>query len=132
MRDGKVSVEMLTESQEAKRLLEHQLSDLKSQLISNHLQVDKLQVETQSNMSRQNEQQQSDAHRQAARGQEWSQFNGQAGQGGQHQARRQAYDAPAGRAYGIAGARGVATTSPMAAAAAQARGANSRRLNLVA
>lgn len=131
VRDGKVSVEMLTETQEAKRMLEHQLNDLKSQLISSNLQIDKIHVDTNSNLSRQNEQGQQDAQRQAAREQSWSQgqFNSQGGnQSQQQQARRQAYDAPAGRAYGApigAAARSGAMPPPP-------RTANSRRLNLVA
>ena len=109
VRDGKVSVEMLTENQDVKRLLEHQLDELKTQLIANNLQVDKLHVDTGSNLARQNDQGQQDAQRQAAREQSWSQqFNQPNGGQSQNQARRQAYDAPAARGYGgsVNGGRG--------------------------
>lgn len=63
--EGKVQVQMITESDEAKRLIERQLGELKGQLNNNQLQVDTIKIDTASNLGKQLEQQYQDAQRQA-------------------------------------------------------------------
>lgn len=86
MQDGRLNVEMLTESREAKKLIESQLTDLKMGLAGHKLAVDSLKVDvvqklntdsnTQNftNMNQQHQQQSQDQLRQM-----WSQFSDQFG-----------------------------------------------------
>lgn len=86
MQDGRLKVEMLTESQEAKKIIESQLTDLKMGLAGHKLAVDSLKVDvvqklnTESNtqnftnMNQQQQQQSQDQLRQM-----WSQFSDQLG-----------------------------------------------------
>jgi flagellar hook-length control protein FliK len=65
--DGnKVNVQMITESDEAKKLIERQIGELKSGLTANHLQVESIKVDTASNLGRQLEQQMQDGQRHQA------------------------------------------------------------------
>lgn len=64
--EGKVNVQMITESDEAKKLIERQLGDLKTSLTTHHLQVDSIKVDTATNLGKQLEQQYHDAQRQMA------------------------------------------------------------------
>lgn len=66
VKDGKVNVQMITESDEAKRMIERSLGDLKSQLAQNQLQVTDIKIDTASNLGKQLEQQYNDAQRQMA------------------------------------------------------------------
>ena len=61
--EGKVSVQMVTESDEAKKLIERQIGDLKHGLAQNNLQVDSIKIDTSSNLGKQLEQQYQDAQR---------------------------------------------------------------------
>jgi len=63
--EGKVQVQMITESDEAKRLIERQLGELKGQLQNNNLQLETIKIDTASNLGKQLEQQYQDAQRQA-------------------------------------------------------------------
>lgn len=63
---GRVNVQMITESDAAKKLIEHQIGDLKSSLTAQHLQVDGIKVDTATNLGKQLEQQYQDAQRQQA------------------------------------------------------------------
>ena len=66
VQDGKVNVQMITESDEAKKLIERQLGELKSSLTSHHLQVTDIKVDTATNLGKQMEQQYNDGQRQLA------------------------------------------------------------------
>ena len=122
---GKVNVQMITESDEARRLIEHQLGDLKSQLTSNHLQVHDIKVDTASNLGRQMDQQYQDAQRQATQ-MAWEQFRNDS-QGW----RRSFFDIPTARAYKSQGEAPRDVQIPSGVTAAS-RGLSSRRLDLVA
>lgn len=76
--DGKVSVQMITESDEAKKMIERQLHELKAGLGQNHLQVDSIKVDTATNLGKQLEQQYQDAQRQST-SQAWEQFRQETG-----------------------------------------------------
>jgi flagellar hook-length control protein FliK len=122
---GKVNVQMITESDEAKKLIQRELGDLKSQLALHHLQVNDIKVDTASNLGRQLEQQYHEAQRQATQ-QAWQQFR-QDNQGW----KRSFFQAPSARQY-----RGVESAprdgSIPATADARARRMANRRLDLVA
>ncbi len=119
---GKVSVQMITESDEAKLLIERELADLKNQLQANHLQVDTIKVDTASNLGKQLDQQYQEAHRQMAQ-QTLEQFRQD------HQGwRRSFFEVPGVRQY-----KGQSEAPRDAAApTGSARRAGSRRLDLVA
>lgn len=123
--DGKVNVQMITQSDEAKRLIEHQIGDLKTGLTQNHLQVDSIKVDTATNLGKQLEQQYHDAQRQQA------QMNLEQFRQDQQGWRRSFFETGSVNPY-----RGQAEAprdvrNP-AAVAASARNSNSRRLDLVA
>ncbi len=68
VKDGQVAVQMLTESDSAKKLLETGLEDLKTSLAANKLHVDALKIEVGTEMAKQRfEQSQQDASREQAR-----------------------------------------------------------------
>ncbi|MGE0526195.1 MAG: flagellar hook-length control protein FliK [Bdellovibrionales bacterium] len=118
---GKVNVQMITESDEAKRLIERELVDLRSHLASNHLHVESIKVDTASQLSTQLEQQYRDAQRQMAQ-QDLAQFRQD------HQGwRRSFFDIPSARQY-----RGQADATRDVQAPSQPRRTGARRLNLVA
>ena len=64
--NGRVNVQMITESDEAKKMIEKGLVDLKSSLHANNLNLDSIKVDTASNMGHQLEQQYRDAQKQQA------------------------------------------------------------------
>jgi flagellar hook-length control protein FliK len=123
---GKVNVQMITESDEAKKLIERQLGDLKTQLASHHLQLSDIKVDTATNLGRQLEQQYHDAQRQATQ-QAWEQFN-QNNQGW----RRSFFEVPSARVYKGQAEAPRDAQAPGVTAANSRRGAGSRRLDLVA
>lgn len=119
---GKVSVQMVTESDEAKRLIDRHLVDLKSSLSANNLQVESIKIDTASDIGKQLDQQYQDAQRQAAH-QAMEQFRQD------HQGwRRSFFEVPGVRNYKgqTEGPRDVQPPTD------SARRAGSRRLDLVA
>jgi flagellar hook-length control protein FliK len=124
--DGKVQVQMVTESDEAKRLIERHVGELKGQLTQNNLHIDSIKIDTASNMGKQLEQQYHDAQRQMAH-QSLEQFR-QDQQGW----RRSFFEVPSARQYkGQADAlRDVAAPSGVSASARKSNA--KRRLDLVA
>jgi len=121
--DGKVSVHMVTESDEAKKLIERQLHELKTQLSTNHLQVDSIKIDTASSMGRQLEQQYQDAQRQATQ-----QFMEQFRQDNQGW-RRSFFEVPSAKSYK---GQAEAPRDIRAPATASSRRSSDRRLDLVA
>jgi flagellar hook-length control protein FliK len=124
--DGKVQVQMITESDEAKRMIERHVGELKGQLTQNNLHIDSIKIDTATNLGKQLEQQYHDAQRQMAH-QSLEQFR-QDQQGW----RRSFFEVPSARQYkGQADAlRDVAAPSGVSASA---RTSNAkRRLDLVA
>src|SRR5262249_9509337 len=122
VRDGKVSVQMITESDEAKKLIERQLGDLKTSLASQHLNVDGIKVDTATNISKQMEQQYHNAQRQMAE-QTLEQFR-QDQRGWRHSF----FETPALRVYKGQGEAPRDIPDPTASSRSKA----SRRLDLVA
>lgn len=120
---GKVNVQMITESDEAKKLIERQLGELKSQLSHNNLQLDSIKIDTATNLGKQLEQQHQDAQRQYTQA-FMEQFR-QENQGW----RQSFFETPAQRMYK---SQGQATRDVQAPLEPSARRANSRRLDLVA
>lgn len=119
---GKVSVQMVTESDEAKRLIDRHLHDLRESLSANSLQVETIKVDTASNIGKQLDQQYQDAQRQAAH-QALEQFRQD------HQGwRRSFFEVPGARNYKgqTEGPRDVQPPTD------SGRRAGSRRLDLVA
>ncbi len=104
--DGKVNLEMQTESKEAKKLIESSLGDLKTHLSHHQLQVDQVKVDVGNQTSsdtRQDSQQrqQMDARQDQSKQQArdfWSEFNG--GGSGAFERRSGFNDASGIRAYG--------------------------------
>tara|TARA_B100000609_G_C17223055_1_gene442234 strand:- start:15994 stop:17958 length:1965 start_codon:yes stop_codon:yes gene_type:complete len=118
----KVNVEMVTESDAAKKILEKGMADLKHHLQASQLNLESIKVDTASNMGQQLEQQFQDAQRQQAFNfmQEFRQDNQQFRQGFMDQPSARNY-----RSQSDAQAPEVSSTPP-------AKGAQGRRLNLVA
>jgi flagellar hook-length control protein FliK len=119
--EGKVSVQMITESDEAKKLIERQLGELKTSLISQNLNVDGIKVDTATNLGKQMEQQYQDAQRQMAQ-QNLEQFR-QDQQGW----RRSFFETPALKVY-----KGQSEAPRDIPVAPSSKRAHSRRLDLVA
>ncbi len=123
VQDGKVSVQMITESDEAKKLIERQIGELKAGLSANHLQVESIKVDTASNMGQQLEQQYRDASRQQAQA-NMEQFRQD------HQGwRRSFFETGSANPYTSQGDAPRDARAPNAAARSKN---NSRRLDLVA
>lgn len=124
--EGKVQVQMITESDEAKRMIERHMGDLKSQLHNNNLQMDTIKIDTATNLGKQLEQQYQDAQRQQAH-QTLEQFR-QDQQGW----RRSFFDVPSARQYKgqSEGIRDVA--APGTVSGSGRKGNANRRLDLVA
>ena len=123
--DGKVSVAMVTESDEAKKLIERQIGDLKAGLQQNHLAVDTIKVDTATNLGKQLEQQYHEAQRQQAQA-ALEQFR----QEGGGEWRRSFFDVGPVNPYKSQGDAPRDTSSPVTRA--QSRSIGSRRLDLVA
>ena len=123
VQDGKVNVQMITESDEAKKLIERQLGELKSSLTGHHLQVTEIKVDTATNIGKQMEQQYQDAQRQQAQ-QTLEQYR-QDQQGW----RKSFFEVPAAKIYK---GQNEAPRDVQAPSSASSRRAGSRRLDLVA
>jgi flagellar hook-length control protein FliK len=123
--DGKVNVQMITESDEAKKLIERSIGDLKTGLSQNHLQVDSIKIDTATNLGKQLEQQYQDAQRQQAQA-AMEQFR----QEGGGQWRRSFFDTGVVNPYHTQGDAPRDTQAPAASRAQSVNG--SRRLDLVA
>ena len=68
VKDGQVAIQMMTESDSAKKLLESNLDDLKTSLAQNKLHIDAVKIEVGGEMAKQRfEQSQQDASREQAR-----------------------------------------------------------------
>jgi len=122
--EGKVQVQMITESDEAKKLIERQLGELKSSLHANDLKLDTIKIDTASNLGKQLEQQYQDAQRQATQT-AWEQFR-QDNQGW----RRSFFETPSAKLYKGQGEAPRDVEAP--GATVQQRKAYNRRLDLVA
>lgn len=122
--EGKVQVQMITESDEAKKLIERQLGELKSQLHSNNLSLDTIKIDTATNLGKQLEQQYQDAQRQATQT-AWEQFR-QDNQGW----RRSFFETPSAKLY--KGQTEAQRDVQAPALAPTARKQYNRRLDLVA
>ena len=121
---GKVNVQMVTESDEAKKLIERELGDLKAHLQGNHLQVDSIKIDTATNLGKQLEQQYQDAQRQMAQ-QTLEQFRQD------HQGwRRSFFDVPAAKQFRGQGDANRDVAVPVSSSARKSGG--NRRLDLVA
>ena len=120
--NGKVNVAMITQTDEAKKLLEHQLGELKTGLASNHLQVESIKIDTSAQLKAQLENQGRDAQRQQTQAQ-WEQFRQDSGGW-----KRNYFET--GSLGGAYAGQGRGPRDIAAPQAAQAAG--SRRLNLVA
>lgn len=125
--DGKVNVQMITESDEAKKLIERGIGDLKNGLSQNHLQVDSIKVDTATNLGKHLEQQYRDAQRQQTHAQ-WEQFR----QDGGGAWRRSFFDTGVVNPYHSQGQAPRDSAAPVASARARNASAGSRRLDLVA
>lgn len=121
--EGKVNVQMITESDEAKRLIERQLGELKASLTGQNLHVDAIKVDTATNLGKQMEQQYQDAQRQMAQ-QTLEQFRQD------HQGwRRSFFEVPGAKVYKD---QSEAPRDVRGPSASSARRNSNRRLDLVA
>jgi len=123
VKEGKVNVQMITESDEAKKLIERQLGELKTSLVSQNLSIEGIKVDTATNIGKQMEQQYQDAQRQMAQ-QTLEQFR-QDQQGW----RRSFFETPALKVYK---GQGEAPRDIPGASSASSKSARNRRLDLVA
>lgn len=122
VKDGKVNVQMITESDEAKRMIERTLGDLKSSLATSNLLVNDIKIDTASNLGKQLEQQYNDAQRQMAQ-QTLEQFRQD------HQGWRRSYfEVPGARQYKSQADAPRDAQAPTSVSAKRGGG----RLNLVA
>ncbi len=125
VKDGQVNVQMLTQSVEAKKLLETQLGDLRTQLVAQKINVDQIKVET-ADLARDFSQQQEQQQRHTAQ-----HFMEQFRQ--ENQAFRRGFlDMPGIRAYRSQIHDPAHNEDMVAAAQAARREAMARRLDLVA
>lgn len=125
VRDGQVSVEMITESNEAKSLIEKGLGDLKATLASHKLNVDHIKVDLAQNTAKDFQQQHENAGRHQAQ-----QFMEEFRQDNQ-QWRQSFYDVPGAKAY-KSQTRDEADNSYLTPQSSRKSGSSSRRLDLVA
>lgn len=121
----KVNVEMITESDTAKKLLEKGMGDLKAHLQASHLNLESIKVDTASQLGQQLEQQYQDAQRNQAQ-----QFMEQFRQGNQD-FRRGFFDMPGARVY-RAQTKGTAQAIEPTDGQSSSSAKQGRRLNLVA
>lgn len=131
VKDGQVAVQMLTESDSAKKLLESGLDDLKTSLAANKLHVDALKIEVGTEMAKQRfEQSQQDASREQAR-QMAQDFMGQFRQ--DREAFRQGFTDGSGlRSYGAPRRPAPPEMEGVTASGTNTKSASNRRLDLVA
>lgn len=123
VKDGKVDVQMLTDSQETKRLLETGFEDLKSGLAQHKLNVDNFKVDLSQKTDTQLDQNFNNANRENAR-----EFLGQFREFNQNQ-RNAFFETTPLRGYGSSKAKAL---RPEAVEASSKAKDASRRLNLVA
>lgn len=121
--NGKVNVHMITESDEAKKLLERTLGDLKVGLTQNNLHVDSIKVDTATNLGKQLDQQYQESQRQMAH-QTLEQFR-QDQQGW----RRSFFETGSSKPYA---SQGEARRDVNAPTASSSKRSGARRLDLVA
>lgn len=119
VKDGKVNVEMITQSDEAKKVLENSFHALRDGLNAHHLNLETIKVDTASNLGTQLEQQYKDAQRHQAQ-QFLEQFH-QDNRGW----RQSFFDIPGAQVY-----RSQTQRTPVGPAVASK--SSSRRLDLVA
>jgi flagellar hook-length control protein FliK len=131
VKDGQVAVQMLTESDSAKKLLESGLDDLKTTLAASKLHVDALKIEVGTEMAKQRfEQSQQDASREQAR-QTAQDFMGQFRQ--DREAFRQGFTDGSGlRSYGAPRRPAPPEMEGVTASGSNGKASSSRRLDLVA
>lgn len=123
VQDGKVQIQMITESDDAKKMIERQLSELKTSLHANDLKLDTIKIDTASNLGKQLEQQYQDAQRQQTQT-AWEQFR-QDNQGW----RRSFFETPSAKLYK---GQGEAPRDVQAPSATASHKNVNRRLDLVA
>ncbi|MGE0761659.1 MAG: flagellar hook-length control protein FliK [Bdellovibrionales bacterium] len=122
--NGQVNIEMIADSNEAKRLIEKGLGDLKATLMSHNLKVDQIRVDTPADVSRQLTQQHDDAQKQFAQ-QFMEQFRQE-----NNEWRRGFFDIGSARAYNSQ--KEQTDRQPYTPSDSPRRGPSSRRLDLVA
>ena len=131
VQDGLVSVQMVTQTDDAKRLLESNLHELKSGLGAHKLQLDGLRIESHDGIQKQMDQGRSESQRESARqfaGDSMAGTRDQLGNRGNRDSFRQAFE----DGQAIRGYKGAPRASGDELARAAARSQSSRRLNLVA
>jgi flagellar hook-length control protein FliK len=119
--NGRVSVQMITESDEARKLIEKEMVSLKAHLGQHNLNVDQIKVDTATNMGNQLEQQYQDNQRQQA--QNFMEQFRQEQQGW----RRNILDVPGAKLY-----KGQSDANRDVQGPVTAKSKGNRRLNLVA
>ncbi len=131
VKDGQVAVQMLTESDSAKKMLENGIEDLKTSLAQNKLHVDALKIEVGTEMAKQRfEQSQQEAGREQAR-QLAQDFLGSFRQ--DRESFRQGFADQSGlRSYGQPRRPTPPEMDQVAASSSSNKEKNSRRLDLVA
>ncbi len=131
VKDGQVAVQMLTESDSAKKMLENGIEDLKTSLAQNKLHVDALKIEVGTEMAKQRfEQSQQEAGREQAR-QLAQDFLGSFRQ--DRESFRQGFADQSGlRSYGQPRRPTPPEMEQVAASSSSNKEKNSRRLDLVA
>lgn len=121
---GQVSVQMVADTMDAKKILERGLGDLKATLATHNLRVDQIRVETPADVSRQLAQNHDEAQRQFAH-----QFMEQFRQDN-NEWRRGFYDLPGAKQYRSQAEEAERIAMP--SSSSQRRREGSRRLDLVA
>lgn len=131
VKDGQVAIQMLTESDSAKKLLESNLDDLKTSLAQNKLHVDALKIEVGTEFAKQRfEQAQQDASREQAR-QMAQDFMGQFRQ--DREGFRQGFGESLGfKNYQQPKRNSLPELEPVVTASGSQQKSSERRLNLVA
>lgn len=131
VKDGQVAIQMLTENDSAKKLLESNLDDLKTSLAQNKLHVDAMKIEVGTEFAKQRfEQAQQDASREQAR-QMAQDFMGQFRQ--DREGFRQGFGESLGfKNYQQPRRNSLPEIEPVVAASGSQQKSGERRLNLVA
>ncbi len=124
LQNGQVSVEMIADSNEAKKIIEKGLGDLKATLMSHNMKVDQIRVDTPADISNQMSEQHDRAQRQFAQ-QFMEQFRQE-----NNEFRRGFFDISTARRYGSQ--KEEAERHPVTASNNNRRANGSRRLDLVA
>jgi flagellar hook-length control protein FliK len=125
VKDGKVSVQLITQSDEAKQILEHGFKGLKEGLSAHHLNLESIKVDTASNAGQSLDKQMKDQQQEQAK-QQARQFFEQFSQDNSGW-KRSMFDIPGAEVY-----RSQTQTRPGGPSGASASAMSSRRLDLVA